>query len=230
VSITDAAWGALRGGPGVAVAAWQHVSRLEPVYRTESDRLTSPVPSLPAALVTDADLQAVADGFGPLFHRRYRAHAHDALLSPEQLIDTLLADLNAAVPRHCMWFETPGPGTALAMSDDVHIRLAGPWDAPVRVAGRTPKRFAFATRRGHPEAGQIEFRAGHVRGVLTFEIQSWARSANAVADLLYDRMLVTRELQTHMWVHFCRRAVTIAGGVGDAVAVHTERVASAGRG
>ncbi|MGQ0575673.1 MAG: DUF1990 family protein [Pseudonocardia sp.] len=214
-------WRAASGGPGLAVAMWRHLNRPAPLLHTATDLLTVAEPRLPAA-AGGTDLQLAEHGVGPPYHRRYRVLIRNAVLGPSQLVDALLADLNAAAPRECMWFAGAGPG--LRPGDDVHIGLAGPWDAPVRMITRTPTRFAFATLRGHPEAGQIEFRAGHVGGVPAFEIQSWARSAGPVADLLYDRLRVTRELQTHVWAHFCERAAVIAGGRADGIAVHTGRV------
>ncbi|SFN91080.1 hypothetical protein SAMN05216207_102443 [Pseudonocardia ammonioxydans] len=46
-----------------------------------------------------------------------------------------------------------------------------------------------------------------------------------VADLFYDRLGLSQELQLHMWAHFCQRAAVLAGGVADGVAVCTNRTA-----
>lgn len=213
----------LRSPPGMALAAWRYLTPRVPLYRTEKDEVAIRVPPLPAARACDLDLQRYEDGVGALFHRRYRVLIKDATLSPAQLIDELVADLNAAAPREIAVFAKQDDSPGLDVGDDVLIRLPGPWDGPVRVVIRTPTCFRFATRRGHVEAGQIEFRAGRLGNELGFEIESWARSGDRQADLLYDRVRLTQELQLHVWTHFCQRAATIAGGLAAGVAVYTGR-------
>lgn len=228
-AVTGPVTGLLRWSPGIALATWRYLTRPVPLYRTARHGAPVRVPALDASFAGDADLQRPEDGVGPLFHRRYRVLVRDAVLRPEQLVDALVADLNAAAPREVAVF-VQGARSALHVGEDLVIRLPGPWDGPVRVVARTPTCFRFATRRGHLEAGQIEFRAGERDGELLFEIESWARSGDRLADLLYDRLGLSQELQLHMWSHFCQRAAVIAGGVPEGVAVCTSRTAYFGGG
>jgi hypothetical protein len=93
------------------------------------------------------------------------------------------------------------------------------------VVDRTPTSFRFATLRGHLEAGQIEFRARPEDEGIRFEIESWARSGDWLAGLLYDRVRLAKEMQLHMWTHFCERAAKLAGGrIRGGIHIDTRRV------
>jgi Domain of unknown function (DUF1990) len=104
--------------------------------------------------------------------------------------------------------------------------MPGPWDGPVMVVDRTPTSFRFATLQGHLEAGQIEFRtAAEDDGGLRFEIESWARSGDRLSSLLFDRVKLAKEMQLHMWTHFCERAAKLAGGrIRGGIHIRTRRV------
>jgi hypothetical protein len=65
---------------------------------------------------------------------------------------------------------------------------------------------------GHLEAGEIEFRASPADGALRFEIGSWARAGDRLADLLYNKLRLAKEIQLNMWSHFCVRTAGLAGG------------------
>jgi hypothetical protein len=69
----------------------------------------------------------------------------------------------------------------------------------VNQAAPTKSSFRLATLEGHLEAGQIEFRVLAAEPMV-FEIESWARSADRFADLLYHRARMAKEIQLHMWV------------------------------
>ncbi len=87
----------------------------------------------------------------------------------------------------------------------------GPGTGPVRIVDRGDLWFRLATLEGHLEAGQIEFRAvpGNPVG---FEIESWARSADRVSNLLYHRIGMAKEVQFHMWISFLEGVVAVSGG------------------
>ena len=83
---------------------------------------------------------------------------------------------------------------------------------PVRVVRRDATSFRLATLQGHIEAGQIEFRAAADGEALRFEIESWARAGDRLADVMYNKLRLAKEIQLNMWTHFCIRAATMAGG------------------
>ena len=82
--------------------------------------------------------------------------------------------------------------------------MPGPWDGPVRVIRRDDTSFRLVTLDGHLEAGEIEFRAAPHGDVLRFEIESWARAGDRLADVLYNRLRLAKEIQLNMWTAFLR--------------------------
>ncbi|MGH3388575.1 MAG: DUF1990 family protein [Actinomadura sp.] len=161
-----------------------------------------------------------------MFQRRYTVRMSPSTMSAARLINRLCEDLNAASPVEFAVFDkTSGASQHLDVGDEYEIHMPGPWSCPVRVVERTPLSFRFATLQGHMEAGEIEFRATDTReGGLVFTIESWARSADRLADVLYDRLLIAKEMQLHMWTHFCTRVADLSGGrITSEVEVHTER-------
>jgi hypothetical protein len=147
-------------------------------------------------------------------------------MSPEQLIDHVAHDLNRVAPTEFAVFQkVAGRDDAMRVGDEYVVRMPGPWDGPVRVVAVSPSSFRFATLAGHLEAGQIEFRAAPAPEGLRFEIESWARSADRLSDLLYARLRMAKEVQLHMWTSFLERVARASGGrLTDGIEIHTRRV------
>ena len=175
-------------------------------------------PPLPDGVGRD-DVQGLADGYGPLMHRRYAVRITDARVGPEQV--------DRAAGRRPELGRTRGRGgvrqvrggrsehgrrSAMAVGDEYVVRMPGPWDGPVRVVHRTPTSFRFATLHGHLEAGEIEFRARCERDELVFEIESWAGRGDRVSHLLYNKLLLAKEIQLNLWTETCLGVVRNSGG------------------
>lgn len=165
-------------------------------------------PPLPADFDT-SDVQTASDGYGPLYHRRYRVQIEGAELSRTELVEALRADLDAFAPSEFASFQRVEGDEPLGAGDEYVVRMPGPWDGPVRVVEAGEDSFRLATLEGHLEAGQIVFRA---HDELEFTIESWARSADRLSDLLYTRVRMAKEIQLHMWVSFLERVVERSGG------------------
>jgi Domain of unknown function (DUF1990) len=213
---------------GMGLAFWRYLWRTLPLHRSDQDGSLEEdgPPPLPDGLA-GGRLQRPEDGSGPLFRRRYRVRIEGSRLSPEQLMAEMLRDPNRAAPIEVAVFrKTRGGSGPLRVGDEFVVRMPGPWDGPVVVVDRTPTSFRFATLRGHLEAGQIEFRTGPGGGdAVCFEIESWARSGDRLAGLLYDRVRLAKEMQLHMWTHFCERAAKLAGGrIRGGISIDTRRV------
>lgn len=217
---------AVRWPAGMGLAAWRWLRTSRRVrrrrLRTEAVAEVRRIPRRPGDRVQDA-----RQGVGPVFQRRYAIRIAGSPLSPAELITRLGADLNAASPVEVAVFDkTSGASLPLEVEDEYVVHMPGPWNCPVRVVERTPESFRFATLHGHLEAGEIEFRA--VRdpdgGDLLFTIESWARSGERLAAVLYEKVGIAKEMQLHMWAHFCARVAELSGGrmVGE-VEVQTER-------
>lgn len=197
---------------GIALTSWNYMWRTTPMHRREESGSDE---DLPRGLLgaTDADVQGVEDGVGPLFHRLYCARIREARLSPEELIGRLGVDPNLAAPTELARFlKLGGAESPLNVGDELVVRMPGPWDGPVRVTSTTPTSFRFATLSGHLEAGQIEFRATERDGLLRFEIESWARSGDRLSNLLYHHLRMAKEVQLHMWTSFLERVAKLSEG------------------
>jgi hypothetical protein len=138
----------------------------------------------------------------------------------------VLREPNRAAPVEVAVFrKTRGGRGPLQVADEFVVRMPGPWDGPVVVVDRTPTSFRFATLKGHLEAGQIEFRTSADGDAVRFEIESWARSGDRLSGLLFDRVKLAKEMQLHMWTHFCERAAKLARGrIRGGISIDTRRV------
>jgi hypothetical protein len=201
--------------------------RTTPLYRDELEG--DPERDMPPPLPDDADsegIQHVEAGTGPMFHRRYRARIRDSRLNPGELVRRMTESLDRVSPSEFAHFEKAGEedGT-LDVNDEYVVRMAGPWDGPVRVIRRDRDSFRLVTLPGHLEAGQIEFRAREEDDLIVFEIESWARSKDRLTDLLYDHLRMSKEVQLHMWVSTLERIVDLSGGrVVEGLEIRTRKV------
>jgi hypothetical protein len=213
---------------GVAVSATRYLWWRHEVRRSEEpgDSTDAP-PELPTTIL-DEGVKLAEDGAGPLLHRLFTVHIRDADLDATTLFDRLTADLDAAAPSEVVSFRKQrGRLGELRTGDEYRVRMPAPWDGPVRVVDRTPTSFRFTTLAGHLEAGQIEFRAhdGDRDRDLVFEIETWSRPGDRVAAVVFDRLLIGKEIQLHMWTQFCRSVASITGGHRTGpVTAHTRRV------
>ena len=187
--------------------------RTTPLHRSEEAGGTEDVPDRRNHEPEPADeLQGFAEGVGPLLHRSYSVRITHTPLSPSALIDMLAANLDRASPEMAVFRKTRGTDDSLRHGDEFVVRMPGPWDGPVRVVHRDATCFRLATLPGHLEAGEIEFRSAMDGDALRFEIESWARAGDRLADLLYNRLRLAKEIQLNMWSHFCVRTAALARG------------------
>ena len=217
---------ALRWPVGMALTMWRYLWRTTPLHRREGvgsaqDREPPFQPGLP-----EEGLQRLPSGKGPLFHRRYAIEIEGSRLSAQQLMARLASNPNAQAPVEVAVFtKTDGRDGRMQIGDEFVVQLPGPWNGPVRVVDLTATSFRFATLEGHLEAGQIEFRTRDDGERVHFEIESWTTSADLLGLLLYGRMRLAKEMQLHMWVHFCERAARVAGGrLASGVHISTRRL------
>ncbi|HKR51448.1 MAG TPA: DUF1990 family protein [Pseudonocardiaceae bacterium] len=198
---------------GVVLVSWRYLWATTPLHRSVAAGDTTDLPPpLPEQWVDDRS-QPLESGVGPLFRRLFTVEIGGSSLSAAELIATVAADLNRAVPSEVTAVETiSGAPGGLAVGDEVVVRIPGPWDGPVRVVHRTGTSFRLATLSGHLEAGQIEFRARSRGSQLRFEIEAWARPSSWAVHLLYSYLQLAKEIQLNMWVRFCLNAAHLAGG------------------
>ena len=215
-SVTRRLTTALTWPVGIALTSYDYLWRITVLHRSEETD-SEEAPHLPPVLPDDVDVAEIigpGDGHGPLYHRTYATTIRDSRLDAEALFGELTAHLNRAVPlKMARFHKVLGGADRVERGDEYVVRMPGPWDGPVRVIERRPTSFRLATLEGHLEAGQIEFRVGPAcDGLLRFEIESWTRSADSLANILYARLKIAKEVQAHMWISFLENVVKIAGG------------------
>ncbi|UNZ20858.1 DUF1990 family protein [Streptomyces sp. 891-h] len=216
----------LRFPVGVVLVSWEYMWRVTALHRTEAEGDDGDLPPpLPAELV-DELTKRLADGVGPMFHRRFSVLVQDARATPEALIDAMAADLNRPAPSTVAVFhKTLGDGAPAWVGDEYRVQMPGPWDGPVRVLHRDPVTIRLGTLHGHLEAGQIQFAAHDDGEGLRFSVEAWSRAGDRWADLLYSRLRVAKEIQFNMWVHFALGAAALAGGrPRGGVSIETRRI------
>jgi len=222
---------ATRWPVGVALTSWRYMWRTTPMHRTEEPgtREEDAPPPLPDDVVLE-EIQQPKEGAGPLFHRRYRTRIRDTAMTPAELIDDVTADLDRVAPTEFASFQkVAGEAGAMRVGDEYVVRMAGPYDGPVRVVAREADRFRLATLATHLEAGQIEFRARREDDLLIFEIESWARSRDRTVNVLYNRLRMAKETQLHMWTSLIERVAERSGGrLTLGIDIHTRRVEEPG--
>src|SRR5919112_2493904 len=134
---------AARWPVGVTLTSWRYLWRTVPLHRIEEqgDEVADCPPPLPAEIELD-DVQVPDDGAGPLFHRRYRARVRESQLGPEALIARVAADPDCVAPTEFASFvKLHGAPGEMRTGDEYRVRMAGPWDGPVRVIERSPTSF-----------------------------------------------------------------------------------------
>jgi hypothetical protein len=212
---------------GTALTAWSYIWRITPVYRREIEG--SPHEDLPPALPDDLasdDVKTPADGSGPLFRRTYTGVIREPSLRAAELIDRLSQDPNRVAPLALARFvKTRGENWRMRVGDEFQIRMAAPWDGPVRVVEVAPTSFRFATLERHIEAGQIEWRAHDRDGDVVFQVESRSRAGDRFSAFMHDRVPLAKEAQLHMWTSVIEHVAKEAGGrLTGGVDVETRRV------
>jgi hypothetical protein len=206
-------------GIGLVRTSCRYALHRVPLFRRgRRHEAPPPQPDLDREVVGDpATVQRAASGVGPLYHRRYGIAFADSRHDPAELMAIIRQDVNVAVPTDLARFEDEGDGGVdrADVGEEYVVVLPGPWNGPVRVVEADETSFTLMTLTGHMEAGQITFRTGRhpEHDWVTFEIESFARSASRTFHLLYDRLPIGREMQLHMWASFCEQVARLAGGV-----------------
>lgn len=211
---------------GTALVTWRYLWETTPLHRSEcrGDERDTPPPVPPEAV--DDRAQLSADGYGPLFHRRFLVRIADATLSADRLADRVVRDFKHFVPTEVVDIRADTvAASGLDVGDELLVEMPGPWNGPVRVAHRDATSLHLITLRGHLEAGQVWFRAREDGDELVFEIELWARSASRLVHVLYSRLRLAKEVQFNMWVRFCLAAVKTSGGrLAGGIHIDTRRL------
>jgi hypothetical protein len=214
---------------GIALVSWRYLWRIVPMHRVDTDGDRRDLPDPVPADHRDDRLGPLEDGVGPMLHRRYRVVIGGGTADARALIAAFGSEPNRGAPADvAVFLKTRGRRGAPRVGDEFVVRMPGPWDGPVRVIAATPTSLRLATLRGHLEAGQIEFSARDVGDGVEFQIESWARAADRLSHVLYNRLRLAKEIQLNLWVETCLGLARLDGGrPRDGVHVDTRRIAEA---
>jgi hypothetical protein len=151
-------------------------------------------------------------GVGREVHRLYSATIQTPKLPAGRLLEIIAADPNVIAPSEVLRFEkTRGKPGGLEEGDELLIRMAGPWNAPVKITRRWEEGFRFAATGGHPQIGQVELRLRDDGGELAVEIQTRERAAGVKFHLL-QRIKLVQRMQSYTWGEMLQNAAQLAGG------------------
>jgi hypothetical protein len=145
--------------------------------------------------------------------RRYRARIERPRLPASTVAAVVLADPNVVLPVEVMHF-SPGGAKAgpLRAGEDRLIRMAGPWNGPVRIVEAGEEGFAFAGLHGGAQRGRIAYRLRDDDGAIEAEVEIVQRSASRLYDLAYHRLGIARRIERHTWTYVLERSAQLAGG------------------
>ena len=108
----------------------------------------------------------------------------------------------------------PARPAASQKGDELLIRMAGPWNGPMRVIERGDDRLRLAAMPGHPQQGQIELRVRSRdgdRNDIVVEIQTRERAAG-LGFYLLQRVGLIQRMQSYTWAEILQNAARLAGG------------------
>jgi hypothetical protein len=193
---------------GAPLALFRFLRRKTPVDEINSrdERVPLPVDE------PDSVEREREQGVGQEVHRLYSGTIQTPKLSAGRLLAIIAADPNVVAPSEVLRFEkTRGKPGCLEEGDELLIRMAGPWNAPVRITRRWEEGFRFTATRGHPQIGQVELRLRDDGGEIAFEIQTRERAAGVKFHLL-QRVKLVQRMQSYTWGEMLQNAAQLAGG------------------
>ena len=152
------------------------------------------------------------DGVGPVVHRLFSASIRAPKLTADRLLAIISADPNVIAPSEVLRFEkVRGEPGGLRETDELVIRMAGPWNGPVKVTRRWDEGFRLTATRGHPQLGQVEIRLRDDDSGIAMEIQTRERAAGISFHAL-QRIGLIRRMQCYTWAEMLENAAQLAGG------------------
>ena len=192
---------------GAPLAIFRFLRRKVPIVQVDPAAVPPLAPESAGAARREA-----GTGVGPVIHRRYSTTIRAPNLTAERLLAIIAADPNVIAPSEVLRFErTTGERGRLEEGDELLIRMAGPWNAPVKVTRRWGEGFRLAATRGHPQLGQVELRVRGDDGRIAMEIQTRERAAGLGFHAL-QRIGLIRRMQCYTWAEMLENAAQLAGG------------------
>lgn len=177
--------------------------------------------SLRGSLASARELFPARAGAGKYLERDYWAVIRACRYRPSELMRQVAERFVELAPADLTQFRCLDPGGgALAVGQELEVRIVGAGSCYVRVVHADAQSFTLATLKGHVEAGRITFgayRSPH--GDVIFHIRSRARSASRAKYLGF--LAAGEAMQTNTWTDFVT-AVAHSFGSGVIGFIHAE--------
>lgn len=160
----------------------------------------SPVPEGAVNLNIDGRRTAgPLQGFGLLWEKTYRVALPGIGKGPAEVIEAVKKSFPALQPAKNRFFPSPAgiaPGEVVIINADTP---AGLICTGVQVLHADDLSFTFITPEGHPEAGWVSFSAFEDHGVVTAQIQGFARASDPIYEIGF--VLMGAKEQEGIWKH-----------------------------
>ena len=152
--------------------------------------------------------QLPSEGVGPLVHKRYWADIDGSFHRAGALRDVFRRNVAQAMPFEVR--QESGPITNLKKGMTFSVTLPVRGTVSMRVEEVTPDRIVAATLEGHPLAGLVAFNFLERGAQVRFEVEVFARGADAADAVLLAAMADL--LQDVNWQAVVERVVQLSGG------------------
>ena len=152
--------------------------------------------------------QLPAEGVGPLVHKRYWADIDGSYHRAGALRDVFRRNIALAMPFEVR--QESGPITNLKKGMTLSVTLPVRGTVSMRIEEVTPHRIVAATLEGHPLAGLVTFNFLERGAQVRFEVEVFARGADAADAILLAAM--ADFLQDVNWQTVAERVVQLSGG------------------
>lgn len=190
---------------GAPLAIFRFLRRRTPVEELDSG-------AAPLSESSEAAQRGGDQGVGPEIHRLYSAFARNPALSAERVLSVIAMDPNVVAPWEVLRFDkTHGEAGGLREGDELLVRMAGPWNGPVKVNRRWDQGFRLVSTRGHPQVGEVELRMRDEDGGIAMEIQTRERAAGFAFHVM-QRVGLIRRMEAYAWCEMLENAAQLAGG------------------
>jgi hypothetical protein len=150
-------------------------------------------------------------GTGPWLERRYFIDVARPRCTPVELMQEVQcrrAPLLAQRPGRLREEKAATDSCLLAVGDEFHISILGPWNGSVRVTAGWPRRASSSSpSKAIPKPGASASKRTTSMSrpdVLRFEICSRARSRDGLVAFAYDTLGGGKLMQEATWVEFCQ--------------------------
>ena len=153
------------------------------------------------ANVAGRRVAGAAQGFGQLWHKRFRVRLDGARVSPQEVIRVWKDRFGDFWPKGARVF-LPAAGIA---PGEIGLINAGVPGAPTFATGilviyADDVSFSFISPEGHPFTGPITFSAFDDEGTTVAQVDEFTRASDPLWELLMILPFVGNKMQTAQWI------------------------------